>query len=163
MIRQRWDALPAREQRVLGGGAIVVVLLLGWAFVWHPASLAREQLALRVSSDRAALAWMRAAQRDVPAMSANGTRAAADRQGKSLLALADVSARGAGLATAHMRVEPTGPRSVRVSFEGVNFDALVGWIEALARDYGVQTTDMSTDRVEGLGLVNARVTLEEGQ
>ena len=85
----------------------------------------------------------------------------ADRQGKSLFALADVTARGAGLATALKRVEPTGPKSVRVSFETANFDALIGWIDGLARDYGVQATDLSADRVEGVGLVNARVALEE--
>jgi len=162
-MRARWDALAARERHVLTGGAAVVALLLVWAYVWHPISLAREQLAQRVAADRASLAWMRGAQREVSGLSASGARASADRQGKSLLALADLSARGAGLATARMRVEPSGARSVRVSFEGVNFDGLVGWIEGLARDYGVQATDMSTDRVEGLGLVNARVTLEDGQ
>jgi len=161
MMRARWDALAPREQQVLGGGAVVVALLLAWAFVWHPFALARERLAQRVTADRSALAWMRGAQGDVQGLSKNGARGSGDRQGKSLLALADVSARGAGLASAHMRVEPTGARSVRVTFEGVNFDALVSWVEALARDYGVQATDLSTDKVEGLGLVNARVTLED--
>ena len=39
----------------------------------------------------------------------------------------------------------------------------MGWLEALARDYGVQVTDFSADKVEGLGLVNARVTLEDSK
>jgi general secretion pathway protein M len=163
MMRAYWDALPPRDRKMLAGGAIIVAALLAWAFVWHPFALAREQLARRVVSDRAALAWMRGAQAQISGLAAKGARGTADRQGKSLLALADVSARGAGLASARMRVEPAGPRSVRVSFEGVNFDALVGWIETIARDYGVQATDLSTDRVEGLGLVNARVTLEDAQ
>ena len=160
MMRARFDALAPRDQQILVVGAIVVAVLLLWAFVWHPFALARERLADRVTTDRAALAWMRGAQSELRGLSANVTRATADRQGKSLLALADVSARGAGLAT-RMRVEPAGPRSVRISFEGVNFDALVRWIETIARDYGVQATDLSSDRVEGLGLVNARVTLED--
>jgi len=48
-----------------------------------------------------------------------------------------------------------------VSFETANFDALIGWVDGLGRDYGVQATDFSADRVEGMGLVNARVLLEE--
>jgi general secretion pathway protein M len=44
-----------------------------------------------------------------------------------------------------------------------NFDALVNWLDVLARDYGVQATDFSADKVEGLGLVNARVTLEDSE
>jgi general secretion pathway protein M len=78
-----------------------------------------------------------------------------------LFALADVTARGAGLATALKRVEPIGAKSARVSFETANFDALIAWVDNLGRDYGVQATDFSADRVEGMGLVNARVLLEE--
>jgi general secretion pathway protein M len=88
-------------------------------------------------------------------------RGHADRQGKSLLALADVSARDIGLAGALKRVEPTGGNSVRVSFEVANFDVLMTWLDELARDYSVQVSDFSADKVEGLGLVNARVTLED--
>jgi general secretion pathway protein M len=50
---------------------------------------------------------------------------------------------------------------VRASFEFVSFDSLIAWIEQLARDYGVQITDFSADRVDATGLVNARVTLED--
>jgi general secretion pathway protein M len=160
-MRARWDTLAARDRRMLSVGAIVVALLLAWAFVWYPLAQTRQQLGARVATDRASLAWMRQAQADVPGLTAHSTHAGADRQGKSLLALADVSARGAGLTSALKRVEPTGPRSVRVSFEAANFDVLIGWIEGLAHDYGVQASDFSADRADGLGLVNARVTLED--
>ena len=33
MIRERWQALVPREQRIVAVGAIAAVLLLGWAFV----------------------------------------------------------------------------------------------------------------------------------
>jgi len=66
-----------------------------------------------------------------------------------------------GKANRCSRVEPTGGNSVRVSFEVADFDALMNWLDALARDYGVQATDFSADKVEGLGLANARVTLED--
>ncbi len=84
-----------------------------------------------------------------------------DRQGRSLLALADASARAGGLEGALRRVEPVGASSVRVSFEFARFDALVGWIEGLTRDYGIEATDFSADRADGVGLVNARVTLQD--
>jgi general secretion pathway protein M len=52
---------------------------------------------------------------------------------------------------------------VRLNFEVADFDALMNWLDALARDYGVQATDLSVDKVEGLGLVNARATLEDSE
>jgi general secretion pathway protein M len=109
------------------------------------------------------VAWMRSMIPQANELHAQGARGHVERQGKSLLALADASARAAGLSGALKRVEPTGGNSVRVSFEIANFDVLVDWLSQLARDYGVRVSDFSTDKVEGLGLVNARVTLEEGQ
>jgi general secretion pathway protein M len=156
-----WQKQSERDRRVLAIGVGVIALLLAWAFVWYPLARARTQLESRVEHGRADLAWMRQAGGELQALRAKGVHGQVDRQGKSLFALADVTARGAGLATALKRVEPTGPRSVRASFEGANFDALIDWVDALARDYAVQTTDFSADRVEAVGLVNARVVLEE--
>jgi general secretion pathway protein M len=156
-----WRKQSERDRRMLVVGGGVAAVLLGWAFVWHPLALSRERLATQVAVDRANLAWMRQAAAELTALQARGTRGQVDRQGKSLLALADVTARGAGLGGALKRVEPAGAKSVRGSFETANFDALIGWIDALSRDYAVQATDFSADKVEGIGLVNARIVLEE--
>ena len=156
-----WQGLSERDRRVLIIGAFLAAALLGWSFAWNPLARARAQLGAQVERQRTDLAWMRASAGEVDALRNKGARGQVDRQGKSLLALADVTARGAGLSAALKRVEPSGPKSVRVSFETANFDALVGWIDALARDYGVQATDLSAEKVEGIGLVTARVVLEE--
>ena len=42
-----------------------------------------------------------------------------------------------------------------------NFDALVGWIQSMSSTYGVEASDLSADRAEGVGVVNARVTLQD--
>jgi general secretion pathway protein M len=161
VIETWWRNQSERDRRVLAAGMVAIALLLGWAFVWYPLERARAQLGAQVERARNDLAWMRSSAGEMTALHAKGARGQIDRQGKSLLALADVTARGAGLAGALKRDEPTGPNSVRVSFETANFDALMDWIDALARDYGVQATDLSADKVEGMGLVNARVVLEE--
>ena len=161
MIAAWWQKQSERDRRVLAFGAVLVALLLAWAFVWYPLARARTQLETRVEHERTDLAWMRQSGGELQDLRAKGARGQVDRQGKSLFALADVTARGAGLAIALRRVEPTGPKSVRASFEAANFDALVSWVDALARDYSVQTTDFSADRAEAIGTVNARVVLEE--
>ena len=161
MMRAWWMARPARERAVLGVGGALVALMLAWALVWYPIAKARATLDTRVERQRQDLAWMRQHLAAAQEAHAQGVRGHADRQGKSLLALADVSARDGGLAGALKRVEPSGGNSVRVSFEIANFDQLMAWLDALTRDYGVTVSDFSADKVEGLGLVNARVTLED--
>jgi len=160
-LRDWWNAREPREQRVLGVGAIVVALVLAWSVIWHPLSSSLDALQARVAAQRADLATMQQEAARVAELRGQGARAKGERQGKSLLALADASARGNQLGNALKRVEPLGPKSVRVSLEGASFDSLIDWLDGLARDFGVTATDFSADRVEGVGLVNARVTLEE--
>lgn len=161
MIAAWWHSQSTRDQRVLAVGALVVVLLLGWALVWHPLQRQRADLATRIEGQRRDLAYVLAGAAEIERLRTAGTRSRADRQGRSLLALADATARSGGLEPALRRVEPVGPGGVRVTFEAASFDALVGWIEALVRDYGVEATDLSADRADGVGLVNARVTLQD--
>ena len=163
MIRAWWNELQARDRRVLLIGGGVVAVLLVWALVWIPLSRARASLTASVTQQRADLAWMRQALAQARALGAQGARGNVARQGKSLLALADATARADGLGDALKRVEPTGPASVRVTFEIADFDTLANWMGALARDYGVTVTDFSADKAEGLGLVNARVTLQDAK
>jgi general secretion pathway protein M len=160
-MRAWWSNLAMRERWMVGVGAIVVVLLLGWALVWHPLAVKRAALLDTVESDRRDLAYVRVAAAEVERLRTVGTHARRDRQGRSLLALADATARSGGLEGALRRVEPTGPASVRVSLESARFDALIDWIESLTRDYGIEAIDFSADRADGVGLVNARVTLQD--
>ncbi|MGA9342797.1 MAG: type II secretion system protein M [Rhodanobacteraceae bacterium] len=161
MIAQWWKNLAPRERRVFGIGAASVVVLLCWAFAWHPLAVRRAALQESTDADSEALAYVRVATAEVDRLRAAGVRSRSGRQGKSLLALADATARGAGLETALKRVEPAGAKSVRVTFEVANFDAMMRWLEDLSRDYGVEASDFSADRADGIGLVNARVTLED--
>ncbi|MEO5623994.1 MAG: type II secretion system protein M [Dokdonella sp.] len=161
MIAAWWQARASNERRMLTFGGIVAAFLLAWALLWHPLALKQVELQRNVENQHRDLAYVRLGAAEVAQMRAAGTHSRGDRQGKSLLALADATARGAALETALKRVEPIGARSVRVSFEGANFDALVQWIEGLSKIYGVQAIDLSADRADGVGLVNARVTLQD--
>jgi len=161
MIAAWWRARASRERQVLVVGGLVAVIALVWALVWHPLGRQHAELALAVEAGRAQLVQVRGAAAELGSLRAAGTRTRADREGKSLLALADATARSDGLESALRRVEPVASGSVRVSFEYAAFDDVVAWLERLARDYGIQASDFSADRVEGVGLVNARVTLQD--
>jgi len=161
MIQAWWKQQTARDQRVLLVGACIVSLFLVWALAWHPLDLRRTQLDEQLDAARRDLAFVLISQAEVERLRNAGVRSRADRQGKSLLALADVSARGANLDGMLKRLEPIGSHGVRATFEFAPFDSVIGWVEDLARDYGVQVTDFSADRIDATGLVNARITLDD--
>jgi general secretion pathway protein M len=83
------------------------------------------------------------------------------RDNRSLLARVDASAREAGLGDVLLRVEPVSSGQVRVQFERAGFDALVRWLEDLSTRYGTRVTELSATRSEGVGLVDARLSLDE--
>lgn len=159
-LRQRWDVLAPREQRVLAFGAVALLLIVGYLGVWEPLAQSRADWHARVVAAETDLAWMRAAAPQVQAR--RGTQARVPMaDGRSLLARADASARDAGLGTALLRVEPVTASQVRVTFEQAGFDALMRWIETLSAQYGAQVGELSVQRADGVGLVDARLSLEE--
>ena len=161
MIAAWWNGLAAQERRVLAIGGVVAALLLGWALLWHPLVQRRAELERELERQREELAFVRTGAAEIARRHATGVQAGGQRAGKSLLALADATARSGGLGDALKRVEPAGAKTVKVAFESARFDALAGWIEALARSYGVEATELSVDRADGIGIVNARVTLQD--
>lgn len=158
-LRARWQALAPRERRALSLGALVLGALLGWLLVWEPQVAARDAWRLRVAAAEADLAWMRAVAPRVQAGGATAPAAGAP-DGRSLLARVDASAREAGLGNALLRVEPIAAGQVRVTLEQAGFDGLMRWLETLSSTQGVRVTELSAQRGDGVGLVDARVSLE---
>ena len=156
-----WKNLGFRERQFIGIGSIATGLLLLWAFVWHPLALSRTQLTQTVASQRQALATMQVEAATIQRLRSQGSQEKVERQGKSLLALVDSTARSTSLVNALKQVEPLSGKSVRVTFESASFDALMTWLENLARNFNVHAIDFSVNRIEGVGLVNARISLEE--
>ena len=93
-------------------------------------------------------------------MRSSGGTVAKGLGGRSLLSVADSTARAGGLATALKRVEPEGGNSVRVWLDGAPFDVLVKWLVTLSTQHGVDANSATLERSETAGQVNARLTLE---
>jgi len=155
-----WETLSARERLLVIGGLGLILALLGYALVWEPFRTSHRQLQQRVAEQRADLIWMRQAAREVKRLSGNaGT--SPTRDGRSLLTLVDQTARAAGLASALKRVAPQGEDKLSAQLVGVEFDKLIPWLGMLEHDHRIAIVNLSIDRANATGLVNARVILRE--
>lgn len=161
-VRSWWQQLAPREQRMLGGGALLLAALLGYVLLWEPLQQSRADWRGRAIAADANLRWMRAAAEQVVALRGAGGVQPVASDGRSLLARVDGGAREAGLGGALLRVEPSGPDQVRVQFQQASFDALMQWLEQLGERDGVRVTELSVQRSQGVGLVDARLALEAG-
>lgn len=158
-MKEWWDGLGTRERLILAAGALVVVPLLLWALLWRPLVGGVARLEQDVSVQREQLRWMQNAAAEIGQLRGSGAQAAGGLGGRSLLAVVDQSARGAGLGNGLKRIEPESTDAVRVRLEGVPFDAVVQWLDELSRQFGVLASLVSIEREAAPGQVNVRLTL----
>ncbi len=146
---------------VLGGGAVLLVLLI-YTLGWLPFSREVTRLQDIVSEQRALAAWMEQAAKEARRLRGLSAGTADSRARRSLLALTDQTAKQAGLGNAIKRVEPEGQDKVHIRLEQAAFDDLIAWLEKLQLGHQVRIVSITIDRQELPGLVDVRLTLEEG-
>lgn len=157
-LRQHWEQMQPRERRMLAGGGAATVLLLLYALLWDPFQADLAQLEERVAAQRGTLAWMQGAAAEARALRGSARPTNGSR---SLLALADETAKSHQLGEAVKRVQPDGQHTVRVWLEGAAFDDVLRWLDALSGNHGVKIAGLNVERIAASpGRVNARVALE---
>jgi general secretion pathway protein M len=150
-----FQAQSLRDQRVVAGGAAVVliVLILG-IFVSLDSAVSRAQS--RVQRKEADLTWMRSV---APQLSAAGAAVTAPTSQRSLIVVIDSSARESGLGSSLLSSEPGGPGALRVRLDQAPFDTLVMWLARLLQQNGIHVESATIDAAGPPGLVNAGIVL----
>lgn len=158
---KEWYAnLQPRERMMVIAGGIALGLMLFYAAVWDPLTSGARAKAEAVIEQQKVLQWMKQSAEDVKRLSP--TAAAQLPQGQSLLGVVDQTAKSSGLAAALKRVKPEGENKVSVWMEGAAFDDMVRWMENLKRTYGVEVDNITVDRKNEPGKVDARIEFAGG-
>lgn len=153
-----WQQFDTRQRRLIGLAGLVLIAALAYVWVWEPLAGARETERERIAQQQALLNWLEAVAPMAERLREN-SRSSRDLGGRSLLGLADETARAAGLAGAVARIEPTGDDEVRVWLEGADFVSVMTWLEEFSRSRPVQVDQLQVDGSGDEGQVNVRVTL----
>ncbi len=151
--------LESRERLMVLAAVGVLVILLVYALLLQPFYNRHGKLRSSVAEQHETLQWMQQNAATVRQLRGSGQTASTGLGGRSLLSVADASARSAGLGPALKRVEPEGSSGVRVWLDGAAFDSVVVWLDSLGTRYGV---DVESITLEGgtNGRVKARLTLQ---
>jgi len=152
------DQLDTRQRRLLLLAAVVLVGALLYVQVWEPLVDSRALERERIAEQQAMLDWLTAITPMAEQMRQQQTGRSVDDD-RSLLGLADETARAAGLAGSLTRIEPAGDNQVRVWLDGADFVATMSWLQQMSMRNPVEVTQLSVDRARQDGQVNVRVTL----
>jgi general secretion pathway protein M len=160
-MKEWWSGLQTSERRILIIGGVFLLLVLPYFGVWLPLQDSVSTLQKEVQEQQAVKRWMQQAAAEVKQLKASGGGSAVHpRDGRSLLAVVDQTAKRTGLGPGLRRLEPEGQAAVRVWLEQVSFDAMVGWLAGLEQQNGLVVDTITIDRKDIPGRVDARMTLE---
>lgn len=153
-----FDNLSARERFLVFSLLPVLVLVVGYQFVWVPINGARSAAEDRIRVYRTVVE----ATRSFNSLQAGGLQAAAKAQPDRgpIATRVTSSAEDAGLSL--RRLEPEGDR-LRVSLEDSEFNGVVAWISRLEADEGLILVSAEIERRIEPGVVSARLLLQEAK
>ena len=150
-----WNARNPREQAILGGGAVVLVLVFGYLLLWEPASIERARLTRNLPALRADLAEMETLAQEARGLSANR---APSLQGDALTQALQDSLGQHGLKAT--RLMATGDNAVQLQLDKVPFGSVAGWLQDVRLQQRLKVTDARISYVGATALVNVTATLQ---
>jgi type II secretory pathway component PulM len=154
VLVRAWDGASTRERLLVAGASMVVVAALLWVFAWQPITVDVVRMQRELAHERVTLARARA-QADELAGLPGATGAAPGTDARTAVDRI-IGERGLKPLLTSLDVQDG---RVRVTFAAIRFDALIGALEALAKDGGLRPLAMTlTPRVEP-GSLRAEVTL----
>ncbi len=156
-LRQWYENLTEREQRVVAGGGAALAILILFGAILVPLQSAVSTATKKVDTKRADLEWMRANQQSI----LTGSTQLPVDTGEPPMVLVDRVAREAGLGSALRGTGPSGTAGVRVQLEAAVFDTLMAWLATLEQQHALMIESVTIDRTAKPGVVNASVTFAQ--
>jgi len=162
-MKDWFETLDSRERAFVLGGAVVVIIVLFWAFVWTPLDNGHKAMQSSV------LVWERSLEelrplKGLQPSSGDANQVAPGAAQQTPVVIVDRTLRARGLDQSLQRSQPTTSNGIRVEFENVSFDDLMMWLDDLSVQYAMHVASgtLSTSSQAGPGRINAALTLERG-
>ncbi len=151
-MKEWWNSLEKREQRLVLWGGVVVVLILFYFAVLSPIQDKVTTLQKNVNNNQELLVWMQQAKSEVKLAEKNRVSNASNRS-KSLLTIVDVSIKQKQLSGMVSEIKQVNKDQVQVKFNDVQFNKLISWLQQLQSRDGVNINKITLRRTEVEGIV----------
>jgi len=153
-----WRNLSIKDQRVLGFGALIVLVILFYALIWSPVQSNLKRLRTQVISQSADLAWMQQQTEKIRKLR-QSQPVKIDNKGLSLLTVVDQTAKTQKIRGRIKQIQP-GKESgtAKIWFEKVVFEDWLRWLDQISAR-GIDVTRVSITKSGELPRVNIRLEL----
>lgn len=153
---QWWRSLDNRERRMVMGGAVVLLLAVGYLLAFEPAWVGRQKLAQELPQLRSQLAQMDALSNEARKISG---AAGPSESSATLRQIVEASISSAGLKPFMTQGSFQGDL-IEVKFNAAPFALLATWLASTVRETRVRVVDANVQREATAGLVTAKIAFE---
>lgn len=150
----KFNSLEKREKTALLALAAFFAILILYFAMWSPIYVYHQDSLQKRDTQFSLIQYMRAGEKRARSSSSSQK---AKPTGQSLITEISNSAQKLGIKP--NRMQPEGENSVSIWFDNVVFNDLINWIEQLNEREGVDIQQISIDRQDNPGTVNARLVL----
>ena len=153
-----WSNLQKREKLVVIWGGAFLLIVLGYVLVVTPLRSDLVNMEAAVFSKKAELVWMQ----DGAIKAKQLTALRSNKSAVSPLKIIDQAARKYGIDSSLKRVDPGETGKIKVWFENLVFVDFMRFLRGIGGGRGLVITNLSVERLDAPGIVNARVTFKAG-
>ncbi len=143
-----WAGLQPREQQLVSGAAVVVLIGMFYWLLWQPLHQANAAQQQKVQSAQRQLSQL---QQLMPQLKAAASTTA--RSGGSLAQIISTSARSAGVSVSRMQPQN---EQLTLVLDDISFNQLLGWLHTLQYQHGVQLINLDVALADKPGIVRVR-------
>ncbi|MBD3647128.1 MAG: type II secretion system protein M [Pseudomonadales bacterium] len=147
--------MESRDRFALNGLAVFFAVLFVYFGLWTPVNNYREESQMFRDRQLSLLQYMQQSEQRARQVAANSGQASVE--GQTLLTRVSNTAQQNKIKP--NRLQPEGNDSVSVWFDQVPFNDLIRWLRQLTVQQGVDIRQISIDRQDRPGTVNARIVL----
>ncbi|MEO6023619.1 MAG: type II secretion system protein M [Burkholderiales bacterium] len=151
-----WQARNARERMILTYGSIFLALALLYGMAWLPVSEQRRKLSASLPHLRTQAAQLRSDAQQVIALRANTSAASGSTSAKSSV---ENGLQAMGLRDKVNAIDRVDDHRVRITFNAVAFDGLLGFLEAMQSEQRLRVEALQMEGLPQTGRVKGTATV----
>lgn len=162
-IKQWFNSLPAREQWLVSGTGIFIIVTLFYLIIWEPVHVGLKTELRKQQSQTDILLWMQQAAAEVKSLRSSGRSGVIRDRDKPATLVIEQTIKNAGLSSSVKKIESSGKNGARVTLDTASFNQILVWLNTLAKHNGIQVVSANIERSDKAGRTNARLTLERSE
>lgn len=156
-MKDWWLNLSLREKNTLNLGAIALIMIFIYIFIWSPLTNKVANLRQQIQRDSQLLTWMQSADIQITAA---GTVTKGPTHSGSLLSVTQTLINKSALSSQLTQLRQADSDSVQLSFKEVNFDKLILWLGQSSKKEHLSISEFRVTPLSAPGMVSAELILQ---